>query len=82
MQQTPSYQSIINELAHLKTFFDNQLDGMIEAALDHNHTYEIQNNEIVYRSNGIIEPTINYGYATVFTACEEYERGKISSSFY
>lgn len=40
-QKTTSYQNIINEWPHLQAFFANQLDGMIEAALNHDHTYEI-----------------------------------------
>ena len=46
----------------------NQVIGMVESALDYNHSYFLVDNAIVYKDNDSISHNLSYGYKTVFAS--------------
>jgi hypothetical protein len=78
IKNTNCYKKLISTWSHLSSLFENQLEGMICAAVDQKHQHEIIDKKIVYRYDGIIEEQLNSGYKTVFLACSEIEKNTIS----
>lgn len=56
---------------------ENQINGMISAAIDPNHLYYLKDNEIVYKVEDTLTSAVSFGYKTVFAYCLEYERGRV-----
>jgi hypothetical protein len=53
---------------------------MVSGALSFHHDYFIIDKKLVYKDNGTISPTINYGYKTVFANIFEHYNGNVSRS--
>lgn len=60
--QTNEFKAIISEYPQLQKFFQNQVNGMISAAIDPSHSYYIQNNRIVYKVQDIVSHSVSFGY--------------------
>lgn len=50
----------------MKALLQNQIEGMIQGALNFNHSYQIIDKRIVYMDGDQLSYKINYGYKTIF----------------